>query len=88
MEKGDRNPGIDIAVTKHALKLWRQVTFFCVNEGPYFVALDAVAFKVTEYFILIDSTCVSDVFEKPYNCIFGNASHSHHRPDRHYFDQC
>jgi hypothetical protein len=43
------------------------MTLFRVNERSDFIALNALAGKITEYFVLIDSAGVADIFEKLYN---------------------
>ena len=81
-----RRPRPNVADTKRALEFLRDVLFLRADEGPYFIALHALARQVAQRLVLILGAGLAYVFQKPCDGVLTGASQARYRPDRDALD--
>jgi hypothetical protein len=64
------------------LKIWRDILFFSIAEGPNFITLDLIAGEISESPILILCTGFTEIHQEFNNTILSNACHSTRCPNR------
>jgi len=83
----DGGPGPHVSVAELALVLVGHVPGFGVAEGPYLVALDALAVQVAQYTVLVFGAGGPQVDEQLGHGVLGGTSYADSGADAHALDQ-